>query len=312
MAENVKNLERFKKVIKFIAHVCTLSQIIILLMVFICMLYIACGVFEIHLLDFTKPFIEFTKSITVFFFGETIHSNTPDVDGKIVLFVLVNMLLAFFVSQLKIACLSFVKKIDKRIVDAKNAIEKQFNETLQAKMRQDTMAQSHFIIAIQFHLRFLMADGFGITAPTEEEMEKTKYDIISKFFEQIKMMPDLRFTKDGEILLISSGDIKNVDTVMNRIWDIFDTIKAEYKAQKFGVRIRAAIQSYRSTDSANAAYRKIRPLLDLNAVNEMLCFGNFRNRYELIPDNNYIVAIKGKYDLKTGTEESVWYLVKKS
>lgn len=311
MAENVKNLERFRKVINLIVHVCAGSQIIIMLMVFICMLYIACGIFEVHLLDFTEPFIEFTKSVTVFFFGDTIQSNTPDVDGKIVLFVLVNILLAFFVSQLKIACISFGKDIDKRIVEAKNAIEKQFNETLQAKMRQDIMAQSHYIIAVQFHLRFLMADGFGITAPTEEEMEKTKYDVISKFFEQIKMLPDLRFTKDGEILLISSSNIKNVDDVMNKMWDTFETIRAEYKAQKFGVRIRAAIQSFRSTDSANSAYKQIRPLLDLNAVNEMLCFGNFRNRYELIPDNNYIIAIKGKYDLKTGQEESVWYLVKK-
>ena len=311
MAENVKNLERFRKVIGLISHICMGVQIVTLIMVFVCMLYIACGIFEVHLLDFTEPFIEFTKSVTTALFGDTVHSNTPDVDGKVVLFVLVNILLTFFVSQLKMAMSDFGKKVDKRIIEAKNEQERQFNNQLQDKLRNDTMAQSHYLIAIQFHLRYLMVEGFGITVPTEEEMEKTKYEIISSFFEQIKPIQGLRFSKDNDILLISSGDMKSVDTVLNKIWDTFNTIKAEYKANKYGVRIRSAIQSFKSTESSNSAYKQIRPLLDLNANNEMLCFGNFRNRYELNSETAYIVAIKGKYDLKTGPEESVWYLVKK-
>ena len=311
MAENVKNLERFRKVIGLISHICMGVQIVTLIMVFVCMLYIACGIFEVHLLDFTEPFIEFTKSVTTALFGDTVHSNTPDVDGKVVLFVLVNILLTFFISQLKMAMNDFGKKVDKRIIEAKNEQERQFNEQLQDKLRNDTMAQSHYLIAIQFHLRYLMVEGFGITVPTEEEMEKTKYEIISSFFEQIKPLQGLRFSRDNDILLISSGDMKSVDTVLNKIWDTFNTIKAEYKANKYGVRIRSAIQSFKSTESSNSAYKQIRPLLDLNANNEMLCFGNFRNRYELNSENDYIVAIKGKYDLKTGPEESVWYLVKK-
>jgi len=311
MAENVKNLERFRKVIGLISHICMGVQIVTLIMVLVCMLYIACGIFEVHLLDFTEPFIEFTKSVTTALFGDTVHSNTPDVDGKVVLFVLVNILLTFFISQLKMAMNDFGKKVDKRIIEAKNEQERQFNEQLQNKLRNDTMAQSHYLIAIQFHLRYLMVEGFGITVPTEEEMEKTKYEIISSFFEQIKPLQGLRFSRDNDILLISSGDMKSVDTVLNKIWDTFNTIKAEYKANKFGVRVRAAIQSFKSTESSNSAYKQIRPLLDLNANNEMLCYGNFRNRYELNSENDYIVAIKGKYDLKTGPEESVWYLVKK-
>ena len=311
MAENVKGLEKFKVLIDILVNVCIGLQVIVLFFVLLCSLYIACQIFEVHILEFTEPFMDLVRNFVVSAFGTSIQSNTPDVDGKIVFFVLLNIAVAYFLAQLKMAFVSYSKKLDNKIVVAKNEEEQHFNEQLKDKLEHEIRTQKNYLIAVQFKVKFLLPEGFGVTLPTDEEIERVKYDVVSSFFERIKEQPGLRFSKDEDILLISSSDIDHVDDVINKIWNILSIIKTVYKAQKYGVRMKSAIQSYRAMETLNSAYKTIKPLLNLNASNEMLCFGNFKNRYELIPDNNYIMAVKGKYDLKNGSEDAVWYLVKK-
>ena len=47
-----------------------------------------------------------------------------------------------------------------------------------------------------------------------------------------------------------------------------------------------------------------------NIPNEILCYGNFCNRYELIKKPHFEAFLKGTYDITE--DENVWALVKKN
>ncbi len=312
MVMNAKNLQRFGKGIELIRHVCIGAQIVILISVFICALSVALSVFQNHALDFMNPYINFLKDITSYIFSGEVKSTHPDIDGRAVLFVLFGIILAFFISQLKMACQSFLESIAAKVVETKKVEEDLFNRDLNNNLEQFIMEQSNFVIAAQIRVKSLIKDGFSSKMPTPEELEQIKFEVITKFFEKLKTTAGLKFSKDEDILLISSNNINNFDIALAQIWNVFTKLKEEYKLKQISPRIKMAVESYRPSTPMPTAYKTIRPLLNLNAQNEVLCYGNFKNRYDLKKNNIFNFTLKGKYDMKGTDEDTVWSIVNKN
>ena len=311
MSLSVKSFEKLKQIVKFFEHTCIALQIVVLLAVFLCCLDVILAVFHNNALDVINPFFDFIRGWVTSMFGANIKSTHPDIDGRLVLFVVFGIVLAFFISQIKMALHSFCVVIHSKIVTTKMKVEEDFNKKLKSDIEQDIMDQSNFLMAVQIRIRSVIKDQIGNDGPSIDDMEAAKVEIINKFFEQIKLVKGLRFSKDNDILLLSSTSINNFDLVNTSVSTIIENLRVEYKAKKINVRTRMAVTVYKMTTPMVTAYKSIKPLLDLNALNELLCFGNFRNRYELIANRKYNRAVKGKYDLNNSTEETVWSVVKK-
>lgn len=312
VTDNVKNFENLKKVVKFFEHVSTGIMIIVLLLVFLSAFHLLDGIFEINWMKGMSGFFDIFKNFMTTCFGPNIKQNIDGIDGREVLFILVGIVVTYFLSQIKGACNSVYKNLGKKVVEEKERVELEFNNELKQNLINDIMAQKNFVLAIKLNVRWLVKEGVGLKPPTEEELNKEKLTALTKFYEDMKTVSGLKFSKDEDILIISSGDVEHVDDVFNMAWKSITAIRAEFKTRKFGIRMKMIIDSYKPLTSALSVYKKISPLFDLNASNEILCYGNFKNRYELIQDADYYLAVKGKYEMSDSSEETVWSIVKKS
>ena len=311
IGSEVKRMESLKKTIGVAGNICMVLQIIVLLVVFACTLYIIFGILENHSLDFLTPYMEAIKSFVISVFGSSIKESQDGIDGRLVLFILAGLLLTFFIVQLRLACNTYSKIVDKKIVAAREKEEADFNKQLEKDMHTDIIKQSHYLLAVQIRAKSLFKDTLTNEVHSLDEIVASKNDAITKFVAHMKQIRGIAFSKDGEIILISSSDINTLDDVVTEIWYIANALKAEYRTKKIGIRTKVAVDSYNPSKSIKNVYKSIRPLLDLNANNEVLCFGNFRNRYNLLENTQYMICIKGQYELGENGDETVWSLVKK-
>lgn len=71
-----------------------------------------------------------------------------------------------------------------------------------------------------------------------------------------------------------------------------------------------AIDVYTNKVLLKDVYADLKTLLTLNMPNEILCYGNFCNRYELMKKPQFEAYLKGTYDITD--DENIWALVKKN
>ncbi len=305
----VKNLNRIKKGVNILSQIFMLFQILFVIIVLLCSLFLFLGLLKNHALDFLTPFITFAKGFVHTVFGSSVKSSQPEIDGEVVLFILINIFLVFVFAQLKLACKRYSEIVDKKIVEERIKEEESFNRELELELERNLLAQKNFLLIVRIKAKPIVRDSVRSAMVPKEEIEKANNDVMAKFFAEIKTVPGLSFSKDNDILLISSNKFEIIDTAFMKVYEIIDTLKSDYRAQKILLRSRMAVDVYKSNVSLKTVYENIRPLIDLNANNEILCFGNFNNRYKLIQKPKYRIYIKGQYDINDQSE-TVWALVK--
>ena len=312
MVNNVKNMETLKKIVNIFYNICMILQIIIFTLIFICILYIIFGVFNNNMLDFLTPLMEGIKSFIISTFGTSIKESQDGIDGRLVLFILTGFLTSFFVIQLKMACELYSKKIDKKIIQIKENEEYKMNIELQSNMERRVAKQTSFLIAVQFRTKSLFKESYTSELHTEEDIVNSKNEAVNKFVKQMSDNHGIHLSKDGDILILYSDNINNVDDIVNKIQKVLNQIKAELKLKNIGIRAKIAIDSYITGTPVKTVYGKIKHLLDITSNNEILCLGNFKNRYNLIRNCQYVISIKGRYALNGNEEETVYNLMKKN
>ncbi len=306
----VKDWNRIKKGINILSQVFMLAQIILVIIVLLCSLYLFLGLMNNHSLDFCVPLILWAKGFIHTLFGSSVKSSQPEIDGEVVLFIFVNIFLVFFVSQAKLTCKRCCELIDKRIVEARIREESMLNTQLRKDLEHDMRKLNNFLFIIRLRAKPLVRDTVRSSAVPKEEIVKANEEVMSKFFAEIKNVPGLSFSKNGDVLLVSSGNFDNIDNTTVKVFEILEQLKNEYRPRKIILRNRMAVDAFKSTNYLESIFNNISPLLDLNANNEILCYGNFQERYKLVPNPKLYTYVKGKYDIKS-EGETIWALVKK-
>ena len=310
----IKHLENIKKSMIILSHIFMGLQIIVILTVFICSLYLALQIAHSNMLDFITPFINWIQDFTSFMFGNSIKSSLTEIDGRLVLFMLCGILVAFFLSQVRYACKRYASDIDKKIVEQKRKEEIEFNVKLEEDLKRNIVSQRNYLIIVQFKAKSSILPNSGLPTPTKEELETIRTEVLTKFYGQIGSNTGLTFKKDNDILLIMGNNVDGIDKIFDRIFEIIGMMKPEYKSKQIMIRAKLAADVYSGSTPITNVYNNLKKLYTLNATgSEIICYGNFKNRYSFIPNAKYQISIKGKYDMEEGhqKEETIWALVKK-
>lgn len=307
-----KNLKKF---INILEQIIMGLQILTVMLIFLCAAHIILGICNSHALDFLNPFIENLKSFMVFLFGTSIKQNQDGIDGREVLFILFSILVTFVFVQLKMILQSSSKDINIRIEEEKVKTEQKLNKELKQELRNKILSQGSYAMAVQWKIKWISKASLIImTPPSEEELEKEKLKLIQTFYNRIKSIGGVTFSKAEDTLIISSDNFENIDEVISTVNSIYKELKNQYRKKRYAVRAKLLIDSYdKSLKSVSDAYKNIKALFALNSYDNVLCFGNFKARYEQLKDPRYyLVSVKGKYEIPEGDEYTVWYLVKKN
>ena len=309
--DSIKNLKRLKVLCKIFANIMMLIQIILVILVLLLSTYAFLQLLHNTALDFLKPLVIFAKSVIQFFFKDTIKAAQPEIDGELVVFIVLDVIMVFVAAQLKSAFKVYDEQLDKKIVEEKAKVEERFNKELSDELHKSIASCSNYMLGVFFKTSYLVADSFQIFGENKVDLEKVEADVNSKFVAVMQKVAGIKLMREDNVILILSKKFDNIDSVLLVAQDTISRLKKECRAQKVILKARLAVETYKPLTPNKKVYASIKPLLDLNLGADALCYGNFKNRYALVTEPKFYVNVKGRYDIEN-SEETIYSLVKKS
>lgn len=230
-------------------------------------------------------------------------------DNSLFLFILFMGVIVLAVTQLKTSADMAIKKIGKLITQIKLKQEDEFNAQLRAEADQVILAYRNVVFIAKFSVRRKFMDDLRSEEEIEKEQKEKEFQLLCDFYNRIKESPCCKFAKNGDLLIVNLKGFAHVDKLLYYVTKALEDIKAEMKRDGWIVRSYCAIDAYDDKALIKDVYYDLQILLKLNLHNEIICYGNFCNRYYMEANNLFEAYLKGVYEL---TEpENVWSLVKK-
>lgn len=309
--DSIKNLKRLKIVCMILANLMMIVQVVLIVLVLLFSLYSFLHLLDNTALDFMNPLVQMAKSFVKFLFGNTIKASLPEIDGEIVIFIVMDVILTFVVVQLKMALKAYQEEIDKKIVEEKAKVEVKFNRALDEELHKSIQAYSSFMLGCAFKVSPLVADSMQIYGVQAIDTKSVGLEIAARFVGAIKSVPGIKISREDGNILITSAKFENIDLVLATVLDVCKHLKKEYRSKKITIKTRLAIEAYRPMTPFEVVYKTVKPLLELNLGNDALCYGNVKSRYAMVENPVFNIEVKGKYDIDD-SEETIYSLVKKS
>ncbi len=305
-----KNLERFKKVVIFSGHILTVVQIISIILILLTSLYWFFELTEIHALDFMTPFINGIKASMQANFGEQLKKGQAGLDGSLFIFIALTGLVIYIVAQLKIFAQATEKNLKKLIIKTKQKEEEAFNIQLNLEKQKTLLEYKNIVILVNIFLKSLLKDMYQTENDTKKIDKKQEDAALVAFYNLMKTVPGCGFSKDGNTLIITAKKFELIDVILLKIDESLELLKKDYKMKKINLSTKIAVDVYTDKVLLKDVYTDLKTLLKLNLPNEMICYGNFCNRYELMKNPQFEAYLKGTYDITD--DENIWALVKKN
>ena len=306
----VKSYKQQKQMLLVFAIIAMVVQILLVVLILFLSLHAFLLSLNNHMFDFMNPVVAFAKDFVKFFFGNIIKASRPEIDGELVAFIFVTAFVVFVVAQLKIAAKITCDKLDKKIVEEKRIEEERINKELQRELQKDISSNSSFMLAFAFKAVPLIVDSMQIYGEKPIDAEKYETEVRAKLIAAFKTITGVMVSKSNDTLILVCHDFNKIDSVLTSVQGIVQGLKKEYRTQKVVLKVRYAIDCFKPSAPAGTIFKGLVPLLGLNKPNEILCYGNFNNRYKLIKEPQYTIYVNGQYEFN-GKEETVWALVKK-
>lgn len=304
-----KNLERFKKLVIFSGHILTIVQIIAIILILLTSLYWLFELTEIHALDFMTPFMNGIKASMQANFGEQLKKGQAGLDGSLFIFIALTGLVIYIVAQLKIFAQATEKNLKKIIVKEKQKEEEAFNIQLNIEKQKTLLEYKNIVILVNIFLKSLLKNMYQTENDTKKIDKKQEDAALVAFYNLIKTVPGCGFSKDGNTLIITAKKFELIDVILLKINESIEQLKKDYKMKKINLSTKIAVDVYTDKVLLKDVYTDLKTLLKLNLPNEIICYGNFCNRYELIKNPQFEAYLKGTYDITD--DENIWALVKK-
>lgn len=305
-----KNYEKLKKLCGLMGHILTFAQIISIILILLVSLYWFFELTEIHALDFMLPFINWIKAAMQANFGEQLKKGQAGLDGSLFIFIALTGLAIYTIAQLKIFTKHSEKSLTKKIVISKQKEEEKFNAQLIIEKQRTLMAYKNIVILVNITLKSLLRDMYQTENDTKKIDKKLEDAALVSFYNMMKAVPGCGFSKDGNTLIITAKRFEAVDIILLKMNEALDTLKKEYKLKKIALNTNMAIDVFTDKVLLKDVYADLKTLLTLNMPNELLCYGNFCNRYELVKKPLFEAYLKGTYDITD--DENIWAIVKKN
>lgn len=306
----VKSYKQQKQMLLVFANIAMVVQILLVVLILFLSLHAFLLLLNNHMFDFMNPVVAFAKDFIKFFFGNSIKASRPEIDGELVAFIFVTAFVVFVVAQLKIAAKITCDKLDKKIVEEKRMEEERINKELQRELQKDISSNSSFMLGFAFKAVPLIVDSMQIYGEKPIDAEKYETEVRAKLIAAFKTITGVMVSKSNDTLILVCHDFNKIDSVLTSVQGIVQGLKKEYRMQKVVLKVRYAIDCFKPSTPAGTIFKGLVPLLGLNKPNEILCYGNFNNRYKLIKEPQYTIYVNGQYEFN-GKEETVWALVKK-
>ncbi|MBO8430062.1 hypothetical protein IAC76_01610 [Spirochaetes bacterium] len=305
----VKLLEKQRQLYKLLEQLLVVIQIVAIFIIFIVSLYWFLELIGNEFLSFMDPVIKVIKDAMIAHFEEELAKGQSGLDGSLFIFIAILGILLYVVSQIKTFTKYQIRTLDKKIIEKREEEQARFNKELQADAKKQIMDYNNIVVLVHVTLKTLLRDVYQTHNDVKHIDKKQEEIVIVALFNLLKNIPGCQFSKDGRTLIITSKNFDNVDTLLSTLNDSINRLKAQLKPRKLSISTNIAIDVYPDRVKVKDIYEDVKTLLQLNMPDEILCYGNFCNRYQYVKTPKFVAYLKGTYDMTE--DENVWSLVKK-
>lgn len=303
----------YKLVSKFLQMVINLMfvlQIVFLILVFLTAAFWFCDVLELDTFSFAEPIATAVSNFVKLFYQGNIEIGGIYVDGSLLLFDVLALVLVFTITKLKFYIYRALSITDSAIYDCNKKIEEEFNVQLENELEADMKAINNVAVLIQFDAKNLSIDKCW--GGDEEAGVREKQDEAFKlFYSGVKTISGCKFAKTGNKMLILMNDFEKVDNLFEFMNTLISRISADMRKNNWLLLSYIAVDVYDNKTNFNGeVYPLLHKLVNLRQKNEIISLSGFCTRYKYKKDPMYTAFMKGKYNINQ--ESQVWTLVKKS
>ena len=302
--------ELLSGLMKFVLNSVFIIQILLMLLVFLTASYWFFTLIGSHLFDFCAPMAEAITSFVKRFYEREIDVGGEYLDTSLLLFDFITIFVVILISKLKFYIYVAIEKIDYTLVIDKRKEEKKLNEQLKHEAEKMLKKYDNAVIVLEFDAKDMRVDNiwggdpkFGVTERVEEA--------IKIFYSTIKYHKNCSFAKTDNKVAVKISKFRDFDSVMILVEQTVSRIMENFKKKNWQLIVYTVVDTYfDNEDFRNDVYPAIKKLLSLKYRNEIVCYGNFSLRYDLLGEKAYYTVLK-KGDYMLGDNVKLYNLVKK-
>ena len=302
-------LNFLKKLMRLFIDMSFMGQIIFTVIILAFSLYWFMDLVNYQYLAFLTPVADNITEFMHAYFEESLNKGANNTDGSLFLFIMFLVIAITLLSQLKTFSSTIIRKLSRLIDKVKTKKEDEFNAQLRAEADQAILAYRNVVLIVRLAAKKRVVDD----RRTEEEKEKEAKDmadkLVGELYTRIKESPCCKFAKNGDQLVVTLKGFTHVDKLLYYVDKALEDMRTELRKDNWIMKSYGAIDAFDDKALLKDVYYDLQILLKLNLYNEIVCYGNFCNRYYMESKNLFEAYLKGVYD--TTEPENVWTLVKK-
>ena len=165
-------------------------------------------------LNFVEPLSDFISGLVKIFYKRLIEIGGVKLDGSILLFDIVALLVIYGGAQLHGFFEKQITKIDIIIDKVARDQEELFNKQLQDDYEKQQLKNSNFAILVSYNLKNVLGNAFWAEQSTDLQENKEK-EVDKQIYYALSKLPHCKVAKSGEQFLLLCPQFERVDDVLS-------------------------------------------------------------------------------------------------
>ena len=302
-------LNFIKKLLRLFIDLSFMVQIIITVIILAFALYWFFDLINCQYLAFLTPVADNITNFMHAYFEESLNKGANNTDGSIFIFIVFLAIVISLLTKVKNFSANSIKKVSRSIDKVKARDEGDFNAQLRAEADQAILEYKNIVLIVRLALKRRSIDDLRPQEEIEKEAKERQDALIGELYTRIKDETPSKFAKSGEQLVITLKEFSYVDKLLYSLDKALEEMREEQRKENWILKYYSVIDAFDDKVLLKDVYYDLQILMKLNLANEIICYGNFCNRYYLEPDGLFEAYLKGVYN--TTEPENVWSLVKK-
>lgn len=300
-----------QKLIKLFINLLFILQIVLMILVFFSAAYWFFGVAGFDFFMFAEPIAEAIADFVKIFYSSQIEIADKTIDGSILLFDIVSILIVFVITKSKYYIYKGASVIDKIIDGLIQQEEDKFNEALRIETEKRILASNKAAIIVKLDLKDLTVKKYRRPDQPVRDKDAKEEIAFKMLYTAAKNIENCKFAKNGTKLIVMLDDFAPVDTVIPKIQQITAKIKEDLKEDMWETYCYMGVEVYDDkTDFRNVVYPALENLVKIKHTRGVTCFGSFKLRYQYKENQQYQVELfNNDYAIDGGSD--IYVLIKK-
>lgn len=303
----------FVKILDFIVNIIFAIQIFLMVTIFLTSLYWLFNLINIGLFNFAEPFASWIYNLVILTYKKEVILSGTNVDGTILFFDVIALIFTFIITIIKSYIYKLIEFFEYNLVVKRKQVEQKMNEELEEDSVNFIKKYKKAAIVIEFHAKNNEVDKFWGGDPNEGVKEHIT-EAVSSFYSDVKSLSGCSFIRTSDKIVVLVNNFEKIDRIVRCIQDILQQIIKNMANNNWEIYTYSAIDVFFDTmDFKSDVYPVMRKLLELQQKNEIICYGNFSLRYNLLPKPMYyLIVLKGAYTMGKGFgNHNIYTMVKK-